>query len=324
MNTATNTDSTLAMVFPGQGSQSVGMLSELATHYPQVDETFNEASDVLGYDLWQLVSEGPAEDLNRTDRTQPAMLAAGVSVWRVWQASKGKSPAIMAGHSLGEYTALVCAGAMSFTDGVALVAERGHCMQQAVPDGVGAMAAILGLDDDAVISVCDDAAEGAVLTAVNFNSPGQVVIAGNTGAVERATVLAKERGARRAVTLPVSVPSHCELMRPAAEQFAGRLQATAISAPAIPVIQNVDVTAHDDPDSIRSVLAQQLYSPVQWVRTIEAMRDQGITRLVEAGPGKVLAGLTKRIDRSLVAVPVFDSGSLADALKNEQEEQAWH
>lgn len=316
MNTATNTDSTLAMVFPGQGSQSVGMLSELATHYPQVDETFNEASDVLGYDLWRLVSDGPAEALNRTDRTQPAMLAAGVSVWRVWQANDGAQPAMMAGHSLGEYTALVCAGAMGFADGVALVAERGRCMQQAVPDGVGAMAAILGLDDDAVIGVCDDAAEGAVLTAVNFNSPGQVVIAGNTGAVERATALAKERGAKRAMTLPVSVPSHCELMRPAAEQFAGRLKATAMSTPAIPVIQNVDVTAHDDPDSIRSVLAQQLYSPVQWVRTIEAMRDQGITRLVEAGPGKVLAGLTKRIDRSLVAVPVFDSGSLADALKN--------
>jgi [acyl-carrier-protein] S-malonyltransferase len=305
------------MIFPGQGSQSVGMLSDLYAGYPQVDETFSEASDMLGYDLWQLVNEGPVDELNQTDRTQPAMLAAGVAVWRVWLASDGPAPAVMAGHSLGEYTALVCAGAIAFTDAISLVAERGRCMQRAVPEGTGAMAAILGLDDEAVIDVCHTAEEGSVVTAVNFNSPGQVVIAGNAGAVQRAMQLAKERGAKRAVQLPVSVPSHCDLMKPASEQFAEHLQATTIVKPKIPVLQNVDVTAHDEPDTIRDVLAQQLYSPVQWVRTIEAMRQRGITRLVEAGPGKVLAGLAKRIDRSLTAQPVFDPETLAAALDNE-------
>jgi [acyl-carrier-protein] S-malonyltransferase len=318
MSTATeNTDTALAMIFPGQGSQSVGMLSELADHYPQVDETFSEASDMLGYDLWQLVNDGPADELNQTDRTQPAMLTAGVAVWRVWLASKGPLPAVMAGHSLGEYTALVCAGAIDFADAVKLVEARGHCMQRAVPEGTGAMAAILGLDDDTVIEVCREAGEGSVVSAVNFNSPGQVVIAGNTGAVQRATQLAKERGAKRAVQLPVSVPSHCELMKPAADEFAGHLREITITAPAIPVLQNVDVQAHDAPDAIRDMLARQLYSPVQWVRTIEAMRERGITRLVEAGPGKVLAGLARRIDRKIAAQPVFDTESLAAALNTE-------
>lgn len=318
MNTSSeNTDTGLAIIFPGQGSQSVGMLSELAGQYPQVIETFSEASDMLGYDLWQLVSDGPAEELNRTDRTQPAMLAAGVAVWRVWQSKGGPAPAVMAGHSLGEYTALVCAGALVFADAVSLVAERGRCMQRAVPEGSGAMAAILGLDDEAVIDVCRAAEEGSVVTAVNFNSPGQVVIAGDAAAVQRATQLAKERGAKRAVQLPVSVPSHCDLMRPAAAQFADHLRETAITTPVIPVLQNVDVVAHDDPAAIRDVLAQQLYSPVQWVRTIEAMRDRGITRLVEAGPGKVLAGLAKRIDRTLTAQPVFDPESLVAALNTD-------
>jgi [acyl-carrier-protein] S-malonyltransferase len=223
----------------------------------------------------------------------------------------------MAGHSLGEYTALVCAGSIAFADAVSLVAERGRCMQRAVPEGSGAMAAILGLDDATVIDVCNKAAEGSVVTAVNFNSPGQVVIAGDTAAVQRATQLAKECGAKRAVQLPVSVPSHCDLMRPAAEQFAGSLGETTIISPEIPVLQNVDVTAHDDPAEIREVLAQQLYSPVQWVRTIEAMRERGVSRVVEAGPGKVLTGLVKRIDRALTAQPVFDSESLAAALMNE-------
>ena len=315
MNTSSeNTDTGLAIIFPGQGSQSVGMLSELAGQYPQVIETFSEASDMLGYDLWQLVSDGPAEELNRTDRTQPAMLAAGVAVW---QSKGGPAPAVMAGHSLGEYTALVCAGALVFADAVSLVAERGRCMQRAVPEGSGAMAAILGLDDEAVIDVCRAAEEGSVVTAVNFNSPGQVVIAGDAAAVQRATQLAKERGAKRAVQLPVSVPSHCDLMRPAAAQFADHLRETAITTPVIPVLQNVDVVAHDDPAAIRDVLAQQLYSPVQWVRTIEAMRDRGITRLVEAGPGKVLAGLAKRIDRTLTAQPVFDPESLVAALNTD-------
>lgn len=309
-----NTDSTLGMVFPGQGSQSVGMLSGLADAYPQVAATFSEASDVLGYDLWALVKDGPDEDLNRTDRTQPAMLAAGVAVWRIWRARAGGMPAVMAGHSLGEYTALVCAGALGYTDAVALVAERGRCMQDAVPAGSGAMAAILGLSDAAVAAVCAEAGQGDVVTAVNFNSPGQVVIAGDAQAVQRATLLAKENGAKRAIPLPVSVPSHCALMQPAAERFAVHLKETVIDTPQIPVIQNVDVTAHTSPDSIRDALERQLYNPVQWVRTIEAMRERGTDRIIEAGPGKVLAGLCKRIDKSLMALPIHDPDSLDAAL----------
>ncbi|MDH3526315.1 MAG: ACP S-malonyltransferase [Gammaproteobacteria bacterium] len=302
------------MVFPGQGSQSVGMLSGLADAYPQVADTFNEASDVLGYDLWALVKDGPAEDLNRTDRTQPAMLAAGVAVWRIWQARKGRMPAVMAGHSLGEYSALVCAGALNYTDAIGLVAERGRCMQDAVAAGSGAMAAILGLSDEAVAAVCTEAAQGDVVTAVNFNSPGQVVIAGDAQAVQRAIALAKETGAKRAILLPVSVPSHCALMKPAAERFARQLQETAIAAPQLPVIQNVDVTAHETPGDIRDALERQLYRPVQWVRTIEAMRQRGVERIIEAGPGKVLAGLCKRIDKSLTALPAHDPDSLDAAL----------
>ncbi|MGD2113147.1 MAG: ACP S-malonyltransferase, partial [Gammaproteobacteria bacterium] len=246
MNTPT-TDSTLAMVFPGQGSQSVGMLNELASAYPQVSEAFEGASDVLGYDLWELVQNGPEEQLNQTDRTQPAMLAAGVAVWRVWQERAGAQPSILAGHSLGEYTALVCAGALEYTDAIELVAERGRCMQHAVPPGMGAMAAILGLEDDAVAAVCAEAAAGEIVSPVNFNSPGQVVIAGHAAAVERAVAAATAAGARRAVTLPVSVPSHCALMEPAAEQFAARLAESNISPPRIPVIQNVDAQPHSDP-----------------------------------------------------------------------------
>jgi [acyl-carrier-protein] S-malonyltransferase len=310
-----DTDQTLAMVFPGQGSQSVGMLSALAQRFPLVSETFGEASDILGYDLWKLVAEGPEADLNRTDRTQPAMLAAGVAVWRIWRAQGGKRPALMAGHSLGEYTALVCADALVFADAIALVAERGRCMQEAVPAGSGAMAAILGLDDAQVVDVCARAAEGCVVAAVNFNSPGQVVIAGDAAGVLRAMELAKATGAKRALPLPVSVPSHCALMRPAAERFAVQLQGTVIKPPAIPVIQNVDVTAHESPDAIREALKQQLYSPVQWVRTVEMMRQEGMQRVIEAGPGKVLAGLCKRINRELEAVAVYDPESLNAALK---------
>ncbi|UCC57548.1 MAG: ACP S-malonyltransferase [Gammaproteobacteria bacterium] len=302
------------MVFPGQGSQSVGMLAELGNAFPCVIDTFREASEVLGYDLWALVQEGPAEELNQTDKTQPAMLAAGTAVWRVWREEGGAIPGVMAGHSLGEYTALVCAGALEFADATGLVAERGRCMQDAVPEGTGAMAAILGLDDASVAAVCEQASEGRVVTPVNFNSPGQVVIAGETGAIQRATSLAKEHGARRAVQLPVSVPSHCELMRPAAEKFAERLRATTIRPPQIPVIQNVDVVTPADPDVIRDGLERQLYSPVQWVRTIESMAGSGVSRIVEAGPGKVLAGLCKRIDKSLLALPVHDPDTLATAI----------
>lgn len=308
------TDPTLGMVFPGQGSQSVGMLAELADQHAVVTDTFREASDVLGYDLWALTQDGPVETLNQTDKTQPAMLAAGVAVWRVWQAQGGATPGVMAGHSLGEYTALVCAGALDFSDTIALVAERGRCMQDAVPGGSGAMAAILGLDDATVGVACEQAAAGRVVTPVNFNCPGQVVIAGETAAVQRAMELAKEAGARRTIQLPVSVPSHCVLMKPAAEQFAEQLRATTIGSLRIPVIQNVDGIAPTGPDAVRDGLERQLYSPVQWVRTIEAMAATGVVRIIEAGPGKVLAGLCKRIDKSLAAQPLFDPDSLAAAI----------
>lgn len=308
------TDNTLAIVFPGQGSQAVGMLGELATQHSQVGETFAEAGEVLGYDLWQLVQGGPAEDLNQTDRTQPAMLAAGVSVWRVWQAQGGATPAVMAGHSLGEYTALVCSGAIDFATAVALVAERGRCMQGAVPPGVGAMAALLGLDDATVTDVCARAAGDDVVEAVNFNSPGQVVIAGNTAAVERAIGLAKEAGAKRAVILPVSVPSHCALMQPAAVKFAQRLEETEIVTPAIPVVQNVDAVMQDQPAIIRENLARQLYNPVRWVSSVRTMHVHGIRRMIEAGPGKVLTGLGKRIDKTIAGAAVYDNDTLQAAL----------
>ena len=309
-----DTDTALAMVFPGQGSQSVGMLGELAAANPQVGETFAEASEVLQYDLWKLVQDGPAEQLNQTDRTQPAMLAAGVAAWRTWQAHGGAQPAMMAGHSLGEYTALVCAAALDYADAVALVAERGRCMQEAVPSGTGAMAALLGLDDDTVADVCQRAAGEEVVEPVNFNAPGQVVIAGNAAAVERAITLAKEAGAKRAVTLPVSVPSHCALMRSAAETFVRHLDETTIQSPVIPVIQNVDAVLQDEPALIRENLGRQLYSPVLWVSSVQAMHAHGIRRIVEAGPGKVLAGLCKRIDRTIENASVHDPDSLAAAL----------
>ena len=307
-------NSTLAIVFPGQGSQSIGMLSGLATDHSQVVDTFEQASDVLGYDLWQLVQDGPEDELNETDKTQPAMLAAGVAVWRVWQDAGGAVPTLMAGHSLGEYTALVCAGALDFQEAVSLVEERGRCMQSAVPAGTGAMAAILGLDDVAVAVVCEQAADGGVVSPVNYNSPGQVVIAGHAEAVQRAIALATEAGARRAVQLPVSVPSHCALMRPAAEQYADRLNKVTIKKPSIQVIQNVDATLHDDPDTIRANLDRQLYSPVQWVSSVQAMGKQGVTRIIEAGPGKVLTGLCKRIDKTISAAVVLDESSLQSAL----------
>lgn len=308
------TDNSLAMVFPGQGSQSPGMLAELSAQYAAVGDTFAEASEVLGYDLWKLVQDGPEEDLNQTDRTQPAMLAAGVSVWRVWQSQNGAMPSVMAGHSLGEYSALVCAGALAFTDAIALVAERGRCMQSAVPSGAGAMAALLGLADDTVADVCARAADNEVVEPVNFNSPGQVVIAGNTAAVERAVMLAKEAGAKRAVILPVSVPSHCALMQTAAEQFAPTLADTDIHSPVIPVVQNVDAAMHEQPEIIRENLARQLCKPVLWVSCVQTMQAQGVTRIFEMGPGKVLTGLCKRIDKTIDNRAVFDPASLAAAL----------
>lgn len=304
----------LAFVFPGQGSQSVGMLAELAATYPVVEETFSQASAVLGYDLWQLIQAGPVDALNQTTTTQPAMLAAGVATWRVWQSQTDLMPTLLAGHSLGEYTALVCADVIAFEDAIKLVAERGRLMQQAVPAGEGAMAAILGLADEAVIAVCASAADGEVVSAVNFNSPGQVVIAGQKSAVERAVTLAKEEGAKRALLLPVSVPSHCSLMAPAADQLRQQMLDIDFSAPTIPVINNVDVKIESDPDSIRDALARQLYQPVRWVETVEMMAAQGVDRLVECGPGKVLAGLTKRIDKSISAQAFFDLATLQKAL----------
>jgi len=304
----------LAFIFPGQGSQSVGMLSALAEVSPVVQSTFASASEVLGYDLWALTQNGPDDALNRTDRTQPAMLSAGVAVWRVWQQRGGARPAYMAGHSLGEYTALVCAGVLSFEQAVAAVAERGRYMQEAVPAGQGAMAAILGLDDAAVIAACEAAAQGEVVSAVNFNAPGQVVIAGASAAVARAVELAKQAGAKRAVVLPVSVPSHCSLMRPAAERLAAHLEQLDFRAPAIPVINNVDVAATQDPRAIREALVRQLVSPVRWVETIQSLAQCGVSAAVECGPGKVLAGLNKRIARDMTALPVFDPASLDEAL----------
>lgn len=305
---------TLAIVFPGQGSQSVGMLQELAAVFPSVQDTFAEASAALGYDLWALVQNGPPEELNRTDITQPAMLAASVAVWRVWQAQGGQTPAVMAGHSLGEYTALVCAGAMGYAPAVKLVAERGRIMQEAVPADEGAMAAVLGLDDDTVRTACARAAGDEVVEAVNLNAPGQVVIAGNKAAVERALEELKAAGARRAVPLPVSVPSHCALMRPAAEQLAQYLEQIEIQASSIPVLHNVDVQVAEDAAGVRERLVQQLYSPVHWVGTVQAMAMQGIERIVECGPGKVLTGLNKRIAKDIDSLAVTDPASLEAAL----------
>ncbi len=305
----------LAMTFPGQGSQSVGMLGDLAAAFPLVRETFEEASDALGSDLWTLSQQGPAEELNRTENTQPAMLAADIAVWRVWNEQGGPEPMLLAGHSLGEYAALVAAGALEFADAVRLVRERGRLMQEAVPAGEGAMAAILGLDDDQVRSICAEAAQGEVAEAVNFNSPGQVVIAGDAAAIERAVELAKAAGAKRALPLDVSVPSHCALMRDAAQRLREVLQSVAVEAPCIPVLHNVTVEPAAEPDAVRDLLARQLHGPVRWVETVRAMREQGAEALVEAGPGKVLTGLCKRIDRQITALPVFDGASLEKALE---------
>ena len=300
-----------AMVFPGQGSQTVGMLAELAGDYPIVQETFKQASEVLGYDLWQLVQEGPAEELNKTWQTQPALLTASVAVYRVWQQKYPElKPEVMAGHSLGEYSALVCAGVLDFQDAVKLVELRGKLMQQAVPEGTGAMYAIIGLDNDAIINACKQAEQGEVVSAVNFNSPGQVVIAGAKAAVERAAALCKEAGAKRALPLAVSVPSHCALMKPAADQLSVSLESITLKEAGVSVLNNVDVKNEIEADAIRNALVRQLYSPVRWTETVEKMAQNGVEVLVEVGPGKVLNGLTKRIVDSLQAVSVNDVKSL--------------
>ncbi|MBW5816202.1 ACP S-malonyltransferase [Yersinia kristensenii] len=308
--------SKFAMVFPGQGSQSLGMLADLAAQFPIVEETFSEASSVLGYDLWQLVQQGPAEELNKTWQTQPALLTASVAIWRVWQHQGGKLPTMMAGHSLGEYSALVCAGVLEFKQAVRLVELRGKLMQEAVPEGTGAMYAIIGLDNESIAKACEESAQGQVVSPVNFNSPGQVVIAGNKDAVERAGAACKAAGAKRALPLPVSVPSHCALMKPAADKLAVALEEIEFQAPLFPVVNNVDVKTEVSPEAIRSALVRQLYNPVRWTECVEFMASEGVELLLEVGPGKVLTGLTKRIVDTLVAAPVNDVATLTSALEN--------
>jgi [acyl-carrier-protein] S-malonyltransferase len=302
-----------AFVFPGQGSQSRGMMNGYSD-FSAVRDTFSEASDVLQQDLWQLATEGEDVDLNSTVNTQPLMLTAGVAVYRAWQSQNGAQPAMMAGHSLGEYTALVAAGALSFADALPLVRYRAQCMQQAVPEGVGGIAAILGLDDDAVRAVCSEGAQGEVLEAVNYNSPGQVVIAGNRAAVERGMEIAKAKSAKRAIMLPMSVPSHCSLLKGAAEQLRDYLQNIELRTPSFPVLHNADVASYSDAASIKDALVRQLYSPVRWVETIQAFGKQGITHNVECAPGKVLAGLNKRIDTNQQAMAINDGEALKAAL----------
>ena len=297
---------TLGFVFPGQGSQSVGMLSELAQQHAIITETFAEASSALGYDLWALSQNGPEADLNRTDRTQPAILTASVALWRLWCAESGVRPGFVAGHSLGEYSALVCAGALDFAEAVKLVEARGEFMQQAVPAGAGAMYAIIGLDDDSIAEICHNTAvaTGDVVSPVNYNSPGQVVIAGEKNAAEQAANACKEAGAKRALPLAVSVPSHCELMRPAADHLDDKLETIAIAGPAVKVVNNVDVAVESDPAGIRSALVRQLYCPVQWTKTVEFLAAEGIDTIIEVGPGKVLTGLGKRIVKSVSYIAV--------------------
>lgn len=310
-----STRDTLAFLFPGQGSQAVGMLSALAGRHASVQKTFIEASAALDEDLWRLTQEGPESLLNRTDHTQPVMLTAGVAVWRAWQAGGGPRPGRLAGHSLGEYTALVCAGSLDFADAVRLVRDRGRFMQEAVPEGEGAIAAVLGLDDERIAEVCREAAEGEVVEPVNYNAPGQVVIAGHVGAVDRALEAAKGAGAKRAMKLPMSVPAHCSLMAPAAERLAQRLDEVTVRTPEIPVLHNVDVSEAGAPDAIRERLVAQVRSPVRWTEIVRALAAAGVDMAVECGPGKVLAGLNRRIERGMGIAAVHDPDSLAKTLE---------
>lgn len=312
----------LAFVFPGQGSQAVAMLSDFAQN-ETVQSTFKEASDALGYDLWQLIAQGPVEKLNKTNHTQPALLTASVALWRVWQEESDVMPCVLAGHSLGEYSALVCADVISLTDGVKLVEKRGEYMQACVPAGVGAMAAVIGLDDQAIIDACAQAQDShqvkEVVAAVNFNSPGQVVIAGHKAAVERAGELCKTAGAKRVLPLPVSVPSHCALMSDAADKLATDLESITFNTPTINVVNNVDVLIETSGEAIKTALVKQLYSPVRWSETITLLGEQGITQMVEVGPGKVLQGLVKRINKSISCVSFNNEDTLAKAKELTQE-----
>jgi [acyl-carrier-protein] S-malonyltransferase len=306
----------LAFVFPGQGSQAVGMLAALAAAEPLVEQTFVEASEVVGYDLWKLCQSGPEADLNSTERTQPAMLAAGVATWRVWRRRGGAAPTVMSGHSLGEFTALVCADSLDFRTTIDLVRFRGQVMQAAVPAGQGAMAAVLGLEDEAVEAACAEAAQGEVVEAVNYNAPAQVVIAGTTNAVARAIEACKARGAKRTIPLPVSVPSHSSLMKPAAEQLRQRLEQTEVRSPLVPEIYTVDVRKHGHPQGIKEALVHQLFSPVRWAETVRRMVASGVTHIVECGPGKVLTGLNRRVERrkEISVFSLDDSQSIDEAV----------
>ncbi len=316
----------IAFIFPGQGSQSVGMLGSFADDNPAYAEivtaTFKQASDVLGFDLWDMTQNGPDTELNKTQHTQPAMLAAGYAIWQIWKSKGGAMPAVMAGHSLGEYTALVCSEALDFSDAVDLLYHRGQYMQDSVASGEGAMAAILGLDDEAVIKVCEDTAaqykqegQNRVISAVNFNSPGQVVIAGHSDAVDRAIENANQAGAKKAIKLAVSVPSHCALMESAAEKLAGKLENINIQSPVIPVINNVHVSIENDPQQIKNNLVKQLSQPVRWVETINKMVADGAEQIVECGPGKVLTGLNRRINRRMPALALFDTATIDKAFE---------
>lgn len=311
---STETHNGLAFVFPGQGSQALGMLADLAAAHPEIEAAFREASEGAGRDLWALAQQGPLAALDHTENTQPVLLAAGVAVWRAWQAAGGATPVMLAGHSLGEYSALVCSGVLSLFDAAGLVAERGRLMQEAVPDGVGAMAAVLGGDDKVIADVCDAVAEGEVVAPANYNAPGQVVIAGHKAAVDRALAALAEHGVRKAVKLAVSVPSHTVLMREAAERLADRMEGLAWHEPTLPVLQNVDADVHGSVAHIRAALVRQLYMPVRWSESMTRMVHGGITEIAECGPGKVLCGLMKRIDRAVTARPLGTVGDFDAAL----------
>jgi [acyl-carrier-protein] S-malonyltransferase len=308
-----------AMMFPGQGSQSVGMLADLAETRPEVRETFREAGEALGLDLWQLARRGPADELNRTELTQPAMLAGGIAVWRAWRALGGPMPAVMAGHSLGEYSALVAAEAIDFADAIRIVSRRGQLMQSAVPAGEGAMAAILGLDDEVVEAICREAQEGQVVAPANYNSPGQLVIAGDAAAVERAMHKCRDAGAKRAMVLPVSVPSHCALMDPAGRSLVDVLAETDIRSPKVPILHNVDVAEHAEPGAIREALVRQLSAPVRWTATVQALAGRGIGQMAECGPGRVLSGLGRRIDRAVTWVALEQPGLIEQTIEQLKE-----
>jgi len=304
----------LAFVFPGQGSQKIGMLAELAEQNPIIEKTFNEASEVLGYDIWQLIQQGAQEDINLTQRTQPILLTCSVAVWRLWNEKQGAVPSQMAGHSLGEWSALVCANVIDFADGLRIVEARGKFMQQAVPVGQGAMAAIIGLDDQAILDACTEANTLGVVDAVNFNAPGQVVIAGSNDAVERAMDICKSAGAKRALPLPVSAPFHTSLMKPAADNLAEMVNSVTFRAPEVPIMHNVHAQNEQDPQVIKELMLEQIYSPVKWVDCVKQLKKSGASTLVECGPGKVLSGLSKRIDRDLTAVATESAADFDAAL----------